>query len=589
MAVDASILVSPDAAYRALRSGVASLRRWVRVLLAIRLATWGIIVAAGAAALVVLFGKLQGVLYPVSLPAGVLAEVAAGATIIALFWPLSSQVVSMSADTRLRLWDRLSTAMELSRRERPTGMERAQVMDAVLRLGGLRLRRAYPVRTDRATKVMLGCVAALLAVQFLPIPPLLLSQREREEKAELRRQAARLEPVARKLEAEAKHKEDEEAQKVAQRLRKLARDLRLGRLDKKRALLELAELEKRLKALEDNIKPPSLKTAGRAAEQIKQQGRDNLAERARKLAERAADQGEQQLRRELEKLAKKAAAAKKTSELEEVARQLAERAAKLGTHLPLDAGAAALSLAIGSEDWDAVLGQWAALQAALENPGRKLSEEELRELAKQLEELAKRLKDTDLKHLAECLKKAGKCLRQGDCRGAGACLGAGRAGSGLEGIGAVRLRTAARAAGECAGACAGACRGRRAGSGAGEGMGVGPDQGSRQGIPPGTPGASLYAPRRTDVDTTPERVRSHVRPGGEMYATPTRGAPDRVSDSRVPYYEVIGDYSRAAEEALEGEQVPPAYRPTVRRYFESLQSGEEPSGGNESDDSDGST
>jgi len=105
------------------------------------------------------------------------------------------------------------------------------------------------------------------------------------------------------------------------------------------------------------------------------------------------------------------------------------------------------------------------------------------------------------------------------------------------------------------------------------GMGVGPDTGSRQGIPPNAEGTSLYAPREADVEATPEGTRAHVRPGGEMYATPMRGAPDEVAPSRVPYYEVIGEYSKAAEDALEREEVPPAYRGTVRRYFDSLQSG----------------
>ncbi|HUS80057.1 MAG TPA: hypothetical protein VM283_02240, partial [Armatimonadota bacterium] len=62
------------------------------------------------------------------------------------------------------------------------------------------------------------------------------------------------------------------------------------------------------------------------------------------------------------------------------------------------------------------------------------------------------------------------------------------------------------------------------------------------------------------------------RPGGEMVTTTTRGAPDTADETRVPYYEVIGDYSHAAEEALSREEVPPAYRETVREYFESLQS-----------------
>ncbi len=41
----------------------------------------------------------------------------------------------------------------------------------------------------------------------------------------------------------------------------------------------------------------------------------------------------------------------------------------------------------------------------------------------------------------------------------------------------------------------------------------------------------------------------------------------------MPYYEVIGDYSQEAEDALSHEEVPPAYRQTVREYFESLQGG----------------
>ena len=104
-------------------------------------------------------------------------------------------------------------------------------------------------------------------------------------------------------------------------------------------------------------------------------------------------------------------------------------------------------------------------------------------------------------------------------------------------------------------------------------MGVGPDQGSQRSIPPDAPGARLYAPRATPTSGNLERVPGQVRPDGEMAATTERGAPTIGSDSRVPYYEVITDYSRAAEEALSREEVPPAYRGTVREYFKALESG----------------
>ena len=61
--------------------------------------------------------------------------------------------------------------------------------------------------------------------------------------------------------------------------------------------------------------------------------------------------------------------------------------------------------------------------------------------------------------------------------------------------------------------------------------------------------------------------------GGPMMGTTTRGAPDVGSRSTVPYYEVMPEYSRVAEEALTKEEVPPAYRKTVREYFDALQSG----------------
>ena len=578
MAVDASVLVSADAAQRVLRGGLRRLRRRVRVLLAIRLTTRGIALVAAAAAVVVLANKLYGVVYPAAVPALALAAVATLSLIAALVWPLSDQIIAMSADTRLRLWDRLATAIELSRSPRPSGMERAQVMDAVDCVGRLRPREAYPLRADRVTKAMLICLIALLAVQLLPIPALLLSQRERDEREGLRRVAQKLEPVAKKLEAEADRTDDEEARRVARTLKKLARDLRMGKLDKKQALLDLAEVEKQLKSLEKGIKPPSLKTAKRAAEQMSRQGRQGLAAKARELAKLAAKQGDRALKEKLEKLAKKAEAAKKSEELRKLARELEQSATKLGTELSPSALVDTLAAAIGNEDWEGALAELSALQIGLDGPGRELSEKEVRELAEQLRKLAEGLKDTDLKALAECLQQACQCLGEGDCTGAAACLGKAGAAAGRKGLRGVRLREATREAGECAGWCAGGLRGRCAGSGSGAGMGVGPDRGTRQGIPPGTPGASLYAPRRTDVETTPERVRSHVRPGGEMLTTPTttRGAPSSATDSRVPYYEVIGDYSRAAEEALESEEVPPAYRPTVRQYFESLQSAEEP-------------
>jgi hypothetical protein len=57
-----------------------------------------------------------------------------------------------------------------------------------------------------------------------------------------------------------------------------------------------------------------------------------------------------------------------------------------------------------------------------------------------------------------------------------------------------------------------------------------------------------------------------------MMTTTEKGAPVKITEARVPYYEVIGEYSKTAEEAINREEVPASYRGTVRAYFHALQS-----------------
>lgn len=71
-----------------------------------------------------------------------------------------------------------------------------------------------------------------------------------------------------------------------------------------------------------------------------------------------------------------------------------------------------------------------------------------------------------------------------------------------------------------------------------------------------------------------ERVTPQIDFQSGVRTTETRTVPGAQGDtSRVPYYEVIGEYSRAAEESLEREEVPPTYQRSVRAYFDALQGG----------------
>jgi DNA segregation ATPase FtsK/SpoIIIE-like protein len=243
MSAEASASVSLRAAETTLRRGLRSFRWRVRLLLAMRLATVGIAVTAGAAAVVVLILRLRGLWYPMLLPEICLGAVVTAAALAALVWPLPDRSVARSADRRLGLRDRLGSALEFARGGTPSGMDRAAIADAIEYLRSAHARDAYPVRTHRATAAAGICLAALVLSQTLPIPALLLPDREREEKAQLRQEAAKIEPLAKELEEVAKQSGDDEAEEVARRLKKLAQQLERGHLTKKQALLKLQDLE----------------------------------------------------------------------------------------------------------------------------------------------------------------------------------------------------------------------------------------------------------------------------------------------------------------------------------------------------------
>jgi hypothetical protein len=60
-----------------------------------------------------------------------------------------------------------------------------------------------------------------------------------------------------------------------------------------------------------------------------------------------------------------------------------------------------------------------------------------------------------------------------------------------------------------------------------------------------------------------------VKGKGPELVTPFRGNPDR-SDSKTPYYSVNPTALRQAEDALSKEDVPAAYRNSVKQYFEGI-------------------
>ncbi len=545
------------------------IRLRVRVLLWLRLATIGLGGAAALLATVLLVSKLLAIYYPTMALVQVGGLVLGLCLVLATAWPLPDETLAAATDRRAGLQDRLATALYLGRQSEPSPMAQAMLGDAFAHAVLLQPAQAFPLCPPRGWKPAMGALAALLAVQLLPLPALFLTPQMRHEKAELREQGRRLLPVAARLQHKARESKDPEAEKAARKLRRLAEELKLGKLDKKHALLKLNEVDKELAIVQ---RPdPKLGTAQRAAQRIAEQAKSKVAEQAESLADKAASKGDPRRAEQLRELSKSVAKAKDASEVEKLSSQIRDLASQLGEPVELPSRLAqALADALAGRDAQDLQEELESLQQALES-GEQLSEEEREELAEQLQELADNLSDTELQELAEQLAEASKCMKQGDCEGAGRCLGQAAQGAG----GACRLAAVSRAAGEAregVGSCSGDLRGQSQ-CGA-TGAGVGPDDGSQTSIPANAPAAKLYAPRSTETSGTLQRVPAQMNPsGGPVTGTTTQGAPDVGSRSTVPYYEVMPEYSRVAEEALTKEEIPPAYRRTVREYFDALQSG----------------
>lgn len=65
---------------------------------------------------------------------------------------------------------------------------------------------------------------------------------------------------------------------------------------------------------------------------------------------------------------------------------------------------------------------------------------------------------------------------------------------------------------------------------------------------------------------------SQVGESGMVYsAGETKGAPDSAAAASVPYTDVISGYKKSAEKSLAKENVPPAHRTRVKKYFDSLE------------------
>jgi hypothetical protein len=601
-------------------------RRRVRILLMWR---YGAMAGVAGALVATLLSLLdwRGVLtvYPWQLGACIVAGVLMGA-LYGLLLRVSDAAVAQLIDRRAGLKDRLQTAMEHT--DGAHLFDLPLIEDAQNALQNADPKRIFRPQFGKWQKLFVGAVALTLFVQFLPQILAIAIPERREEQKEIKQAAQEIQEVAKPILEEAKKPDaDELTKRIAQNVELYNKRAREAKMSKQEALLRYNEIldearkleqqtQKRLeqaaqkaqtageqlqklaeKSNQQNQLPPHLQQQLQSIQQELQQQMQSLQQQLQSgkdlqgrplTAQQRADL-QQQLQRlqaslqamqnpnqanlqaqmndlqrkidELQKMLQSGKDANGNPLSKEQMEQLKKQLESLQQQMR------ALKLSQEAQEFLRKLMNDPAFKEAMEHlrklaeqmqklnqqqdpQQRKLTQEEieqrLQELERQLEELAKKYNsDEKIRELAQQIleqvkqmKKLSQC--QGACMGLGMgnCFGLGM------GLGAGAFGTKQKQAWD-------------------KGEFVGQpelfNQGDKQ--------PELKIPMKdTAVSGQPPLV-----PGAGDYMD--YNAPPTPGGSSIPLTKALPTYQKKAEQALSQQNVPPAERKRVKRYFESLQSG----------------
>lgn len=402
---------------------LAALRRRVRLLVAEQWSlTWG----AGAAALGLVwvaldkFRLLRLEWYDL---VALLAAAAVAGFAFGFLRRLDDFDVARAAEHRLSLKERLSSAVALESRSAEDPMVAALVEDAAGHLGPVQPARLFPRRFDRCGQAFLGLIIVLAAAVILPELPAFQSPATRRDRAALRRQSEELVKLASDLE---KRRLPQDSRKilrqVALNLKALGKEMKTARVTRKQALVRLNKIDQQLRLAQSQMGPAKpAKSLAQAALEMKA-GQQALVQswQARqakildqvKAARLKAGQGPpgKQLTEEQIKALEKLAQSLKASQAQQLLNLDADLASKIAELL-------------AKGDTQEALKILKKLADKLGDPGtlKKLTPEQLKQLAEELRQLAEALKGTDLDKLAKDMLELAKALERGDLKLAQNC------------------------------------------------------------------------------------------------------------------------------------------------------------------------
>ncbi len=633
----------PNAIGEALAQVTARLRlaRWVRH--AARGALAGVAVAL-VAAVCAHFDVLPDWLpLEAVLPGAILLGIIGG-TITTFLRPISLMDAARLAEARLGLKERLSSALEFERAPQAAVapdavlLMRLQQEDAAVHARGLRAVEAVPLRWPWEAKAVLGGLAVLALVLFLPTLPVFLPPGVLAERAIVHKTGDKMQKTARLIGKQAEGQHLEGTRRAAAAMQRLGKRLATGKMDKKQAMVQIAHLTQQMKAeqmkkaLANGGPGAGSKSMAQAGSQLAQALAGASASGSSSKAAGAGQKGGGGGNKAGQKPGENGGQGGKNGAADPfhgfnvpgAGKNKAGQASQSPSGPPPTPELRKAAQAMQQNDSQGLSEQLRQMASRAESG--KLSPAEQGQAAGDLQKLADALKDTPMPETQKHTQAAADALKRGDKQAAAsemrkaadaaereardqadqqamqdaqdAAEGAESEMAGANSAGDIQDDSGQPGQGQGNGKGKGKGKGQGQGQGEGDGEGdglqgatgrhagaqatAGPGAGGKAGGKPGDTGEGS-SPLKHLGKMDPSKMSKNVKLyfGKPLNAGPSKTGPIRKvgsnpnaapgqTASKVPYYDYVAPARKSAESTMDKEDIPPAYRSDVRKYFNAL-------------------
>jgi len=573
----------------------------VRFLRLWRFAAIGLLASVALALLLIGADSLLLIEFPILNSIYVVVAGLVSGSLTGFFLPVSELALARSVDRRTGNQDRLATALQ--KQDADELFTEAQHEDAAESLQQITPKAVYPFSFGRWQMAACASCFALAAVVWVVESEILMNPDQKAQKSKMEQAQAAVERIVKQLEVEDQTGDRAAEKKLAAELKKFAREMERGKLNQEQAMQKaqkLAEEAKKLteqrlektaeqmeqiqaKVLQEKFeeaggklgdlenlkldkmqmeamrdlmqksgadKMPSNNLDSKTMEAL---GMDNSASEMMRMSEQQKDALANAIAQEQKNIQDQMQSGNMTPEQMKALQERQEMLNELSKQLQLSEDVMkALKELQEMKEYKELQEMLQKLQQASDQikKGEPLTDEQIKEMQRQMEELAAQMKDPKAREaLRQAMKEMLEQLKNGQLSA--------EAMQGLMGL--------MGGAGMSGGAGLNGMPG-----------GGGKDGGMFQGEGENQKGD----PMTLDGKGNPTAVRGSRDENRGTDAFTEIKAPTMVgSRTSVPYKEVLPQYKKSAESAVNNNQVKPKHRQRVKEYFESLSGGGSSSGG----------